>query len=127
MTGRSPGTRRATAHRTGIRAERLAAWFLMLKGYRIIARRYAAGGGEIDIVARRGRTVIFVEVKARGALDDARIAITAMKERRIVSAVRHWLTRNAWAMPLTLRCDAVFIGRRSFPRHVANAMTLYLD
>ncbi|MGV6872460.1 YraN family protein [Pseudochelatococcus sp. B33] len=119
--------RRVAAHHAGIRGERLAAWLLMVKGYRILARRYAAAGGEIDIVARRGRTVVFVEVKARGVLDDARIAITATKERRIVGAIRHWLARNAWAMPLTLRCDAVFIGRRSFPRHVANVMTLYLD
>lgn len=119
--------RQAGAHRAGVRAERLAAWLLMLKGYRILARRYAAAGGEIDIVARRGRTVVFVEVKARGALDDARIAITAAKEHRIGGAVRHWLARNEWAMAMTLRCDAVFIGRGSFPRHVAAVMALHLD
>lgn len=121
------GADKAASHRRGLLAERAAAWLLMLKGYRILARRYAAGGGEIDIVARRGGVVVFVEVKARGALDDARIAITAAKKRRITGTVRHWLARNAWAMGLTLRCDAVFLGRRSLPRHVADVMTLSLD
>ncbi|MFC0217711.1 putative endonuclease [Pseudochelatococcus lubricantis] len=122
-----PGLRRAATHDAGQRAESLAALLLMLKGYRILARRYRAAGGEIDIIARRGGTVAFVEVKARAALDDARVAITGGKERRIAGAARHWLTRNGWAMPLTLRCDAVFIGRRSLPRHVADVMTLCLD
>lgn len=119
--------RRTVSHDAGVRAEKLAAFLLMLKGYRILSRRYRAAGGEIDIIAQRANTIAFVEVKARGALDDARIAITANKERRIVGAVRHWLGRNPWAMPMTLRCDAVFIGRRSLPRHVPNVMTLYLD
>lgn len=127
MTRDPRGDGRPTSHDAGLKAERLAAWLLMAKGYSILARRYAAAGGEIDIVARRGRTVVFVEVKARGALDDARIAITAVKERRIGGAVRHWLARNGWAMSLTLRCDAVFIGRRRFPRHVPDVMTLSLD
>ncbi|MFT0892623.1 YraN family protein [Pseudochelatococcus sp. G4_1912] len=127
MRGPSRGVKRVAAHQRGLRAERLAGLILILKGYRIIARRYAAAGGEIDIIAQRGKTVIFVEVKARAALDDARIAITSTKERRIVGAIRHWLARNNWAMPMTLRCDAIFVGQRRFPQHVPNVMTLYLD
>ncbi|MGI6244385.1 MAG: YraN family protein [Pseudochelatococcus sp.] len=127
MTRRTADARRAATHDAGLQAERLAAFLLMLKGYRILSRRYRAGGGEIDIVAQRGNTVAFVEVKARAALDDARQAITADKQRRIVGAVRHWLARNAWAMPMTLRCDAVFVGRKGLPRHVRDVMTLYLD
>lgn len=127
MTAAPRNERRIAAYHAGIRAEWLAAALLLAKGYRILDRRYAAAGGEIDIVARRGSTVIFVEVKARGALDDARMAITATKERRITGTARHWLARNGWAMPLTLRCDAVFIGRRGFPRHVADVMTLSLE
>ena len=127
MRGPSRGIKQAAAYRRGLRAEWFAALILMLKGYHILARRYAAAGGEIDIIARRGRTIIFVEVKARAALDDARIAITPTKERRIISTVRHWLARNGWAMPMTLRCDAIFIGKRRLPQHVPNIITLYLD
>ena len=71
-----------TSYRAGLRAETIAALWLNLKFYRILSRRYRAQGGEVDIVALRGRTVVFVEVKARGALDDALIAITPEKHRR---------------------------------------------
>lgn len=127
MTDRPRDAKRFAAYRAGIRAEQWAMLLLMLKGYRILAMRYVAAGGEIDIVARRRRMVIFVEVKARYALDDARVAITPTKKRRIARAARHWLARNEWAMPLTLRCDAIFLGQRRFPEHVADVMTLSLD
>lgn len=118
---------KAVSYHEGLRAERWAALWLMLKGYRILNRRYRAMGGEIDIVARRGGMVVFVEVKSRERLDDARIAITSAKEHRINRAARHWLGRNGWAMPLTLRCDAVFMERAGWPRHVKDVMPLSLN
>ena len=54
------------AHRLGLRAEMLAAMLLRLKGYRILAQRLKTPAGEIDMVARRGRSLAIVEVKARG-------------------------------------------------------------
>jgi putative endonuclease len=51
------------ASRSGWRAEQIAVFALRLKGYRILAVRFSAKGGEIDIVARRGTTIAFVEVK----------------------------------------------------------------
>jgi len=98
----------------GASAEIIAAWLLRLKGYRILARRFRAGTGEIDLIAARGDVIAFVEVKARRRRDDAAIAITADKQRRIASAARIWLARHPGLANHTLRLDAVFIGELSW-------------
>ncbi len=114
-------SRRATASlATGAWAERAALVALALKGYRPLARRYGGKGGEIDLIAQRGRTIIFVEVKARASEADAASAITAEKIRLVNRRIRDWRARNPWAEGCTLRADAVFIGRGAWPRHVAN-------
>jgi len=105
------------ANRQGAVAERLAAFVLRLKGYRILACRYRIRGGEIDIVARRADTIAFVEVKVRPTLDEAREAIDEVKRWRISRAARTWLASNQWAAPLTWRGDAVFVAPWRFPRH----------
>lgn len=109
---------------------------MRLKGYTILARRFRAGAGEIDLIAARGDVIAFVEVKARRQMDDARAAITLDKQRRIASAARIWLARNPAAMTQTLRLDAIFIGALSWtalrngallaPRHEANIAPLLL-
>jgi putative endonuclease len=108
----------------GHRAEWIALLFLMAKGYRPLARRYAASGGEIDLIVMRGDTIAFVEVKARGVMDDALSAITATKRRRFSRAVRTWLSRHAWAEGKTWRADAVFIAPGRFPQHIVSAFEL---
>lgn len=124
---RTPRAQRSRADRRlalsrGARAEWIALLALMLRGWRPVARRYRAPGGEIDLVVRRGDVVAFVEVKARAHLDDAELAITAEKRRRIARAVNHWLVRNPWAQAgWSLRLDAVFVGRGRWPRHVEGA------
>jgi putative endonuclease len=115
--------RRATFLR-GHRAERIALLFLLFKGYRPLARRYAAAGGEIDLIVTRGDTVAFVEVKARGAMDDALGAITATKRRRFSRAARVWLARHQWAATKTWRADAVFVAPRRWPQHIEAAFEL---
>jgi len=128
MTEARPKSRaRRQAHVFGLRSEWVAAALLICKGYRLLARRFVVAGGEIDILARRGDVVAFVEVKARGSIDDAESAITATKRRRISRAARVWLTRNPWAMRATLRGDAVFLAPRSLPRHVTAAYMLEID
>ena len=119
--------RRRGAHRFGLKAESIAVLLLRLKGYSVIARRYAVSGGEIDLIARRGGSIAFVEVKARADLDDAATAISATKRRRIARAARVWLSRNPWAAGLTLRGDAVFVAPRRLPRHALSAYTLDID
>jgi putative endonuclease len=119
--------RRRGAHLYGIRAESIAAILLRLKGYSILARRYAVSGGEIDLIARRGDAIAFVEVKARGDLNLALEAISATKRRRIARAARVWLARNPWAAGLTLRGDAVFVAPGRLPRHAPAAYRLEID
>ena len=115
------------AHHFGLRAEWLAAAWLIAKGYRILARRFVVAGGEIDLVARRGQTIAFVEVKARGDLDAALEAIGATKRRRLSIAARVWVTHNPWAMAATLRGDAVLVAPMRLPRHIPAAFDLDFD
>lgn len=119
-----PARARRAAHAFGLRAENVAALYLTLKFYRILARRYRVQGGEIDIIARRGDSVVFVEVKARGEMDDALIAITPQKQRRFSRAAARWLAENPWAARYTLRADAVFVAPGEWPRHIVSAMEL---
>jgi putative endonuclease len=119
--------RRREAHIYGLRAESIAALLLRLKGYTILTRRFVVSGGEIDLVARRGGSIAFVEVKARAELEVAAIAISATKRRRIGRAARVWLMRNPWAAGLTLRGDAVFVARGRLPSHEPDAYRLEID
>jgi len=127
VTPARPAKARRRAHRFGLRAESVAALLLRLKGYHALDRRFAAAGGEIDLVVRRGTTIAFVEVKARDDLDVAAIAINEAKRRRIGRAARVWLARNPWAAALNLRGDAVFVAPGRLPRHLAAAYRLELD
>jgi putative endonuclease len=120
----SPLARCRRALKRGFRAETVALLFLMLKGYRPLARRYGGKGGEIDLIMRRGRAIAFVEVKARDALDMALEAIGPGKRRVFSRAAAHWLTRNPWAARCDLRADAVLIAPRRLPRHIVAVFEL---
>ncbi len=117
---------RLAANAFGRRAEWVATLMLLAKGYRVLERNYVVRGGEIDLVARRRDTVIFVEVKARPTLEEALTAISAAKHRRITRAARVWLARNPWAATFVLRGDAVFMAPGHWPRHITNAFELAL-
>src|ERR1700723_4797577 len=91
----APRPERVAAFRLGLTAESRAAMLLIAKGYRIAARRWKTPVGEIDIVARRRRDLVFVEVKARNHLDDAAEAVTERSKQRIVAAAEYWLARHA--------------------------------
>lgn len=107
--------RRALGH--GRRAEIIAALFLRLKGYRILARGFRIDGGEIDLVARRADTIAFVEVKLRPTLVEARLAIDAAKRRRMSRAAKVWLAAHPWAVAMNLRGDALALAPWHWPRH----------
>lgn len=107
---------RQAAYLYGLETEWLAAAFLRLKGYRIVAKRFSAAGGEIDLIAERAGTLVFVEVKARGTMEAARSAISPDKLRRIGRAARAYLGRRS-ALPATIRLDAVFLAPGRWPRH----------
>ncbi|MBF0327507.1 MAG: YraN family protein [Alphaproteobacteria bacterium] len=117
-----------TNHRRGTQAEDRAAWWLRLKGYSILARRYRAGrgsgGGEIDIVARRGAVIAFVEVKARSDADLAALAITPAQTRRIARGAEIFLAEHPELDGLTYRFDAILMAPGRLPRHIADAWRL---
>ncbi|HLJ44212.1 MAG TPA: YraN family protein [Candidatus Binataceae bacterium] len=112
---------RAKAFRTGLSAESRAAAFLIAKGYRILARRFRTPQGEIDIVARRRKTVAFVEVKARDTLDEAAYAVTPRQQARIITAAQAWLMAHPEHDGYDLRFDAMLIAPRRLPRHLVAA------
>jgi putative endonuclease len=116
-----PAPERQTAFKLGLSAETRAAALLIAKGFHIVARRFRCPAGEIDIVARRGTLLIFVEVKARAALDDAAWSVTDRQKRRIASAAAAWLAANPDDANCDMRFDAVLVAPRSLPRHIAAA------
>ena len=108
---------RQQAERRGRRAETLAALFLQLKGYRILGRRMRVRGGEVDLVARRGGTVAFVEVKARTTDIDADAAIAPPRLARVRAAAEQLWPRFA-ANAKGARIDAVLIRPGRLPLHL---------
>jgi putative endonuclease len=117
----SASPERLAAFKTGLSAESRAAAYLLAKGYRILARRYRAPHGEIDIVARRRNLVAFVEVKARASLDAAAYAVTPRQQARIIAAAQVWLAAHPEHADFDLRFDAMLIAPRSLPRHLPAA------
>ncbi|MBL8577937.1 MAG: YraN family protein [Mesorhizobium sp.] len=112
--------KRRKAYRRGHSSEWLAAAALMLKGYRIVARRYRTKLGEIDLIARRGNLVLIVEVKARKTLIEAMDAIARESERRIEGAADLWLAKQRDYAKLSLRFDMVAVLPWRWPVHVQN-------
>ncbi len=110
-----------TSYRTGLRGEVFARWFLRAKGYRVLARRFRCPAGEIDLIVRRGRTIAFVEVKARPEREQAAYAVTARQRRRIARAAAVWCAQNPPGPNGVLRFDVVLLARRSLPLHMRAA------
>ena len=112
---------RRDADRFGRFAEARCALGLRLKGYRILARRHRSRMGEIDIIARRGRTLAFVEVKARQSLAAAAESVTARQRRRIRDAAQLYLVGRPHLAALDLRFDVMLVERWRWPRHIMDA------
>lgn len=112
--------RRATRERAGRRGEALAAWYLRLTGWRILAQRVKTARGEVDLVARRGSVLCFVEVKWRddpAALDQA---IDAYRLRRVGHAADALYARYARSGDM-VRVDVLLLAPWRLPRRIANA------
>jgi putative endonuclease len=113
--------RRQAAFKLGVSAEGRAALLLAAKGYRELARRWKSPVGEIDLVVRRGKTIVFVEVKARPPLDDAAWAVLPRQQRRIVAAAEAWLAAHPEHAGYDLRFDAVLVAPGRLPQHLVAA------
>jgi putative endonuclease len=111
--------KREAAEKGGRRAEAIAAWWLRLKGWAILARRVRTPLGEVDLIARRGRTLAFVEVKARATSDQAALALDDYRLRRVAAAAEALAHRYARDGD-DLRIDAIFVVPGRFPRHLPN-------
>jgi putative endonuclease len=110
---------RNAAEKRGRGAETLACWYLRLKGWRILARRARVPGGEVDIVARRGRVLAFVEVKARATPHEAAYALDDWRLRRVVVAAERLAPRYMRDGD-DIRIDGLFIVPGHWPRHLPN-------
>lgn len=120
MTGLPPDQKRQKAEHRGRAAEAAAALMLRAKGYRILERRFKCRAGEIDIVAQRGETFVFVEVKARQTIEQAIESITPHQRKRIEAAAEAWL-RKATSQQFAVRFDVIAVAPRTLPSHMMDA------
>ena len=104
--------------RFGRRAERAASIYLALKGYRTLARRFRSPAGEIDLIARRGRLVVYVEVKARRS---GPAIVSERQRRRIRRAAEHFLKLRPELASCDQRFDVILIRRSGLPTHLKDA------
>ena len=112
--------KRAIAELRGRRGEGWASWWLRLQGWHLLDRRVKTPRGEIDLVARRGRTVAFVEVKWRAAGEGLDTALDEYRLRRVAAAaecVAHLYAGEGD----DIRIDVILLAPRALPRHIANA------
>lgn len=118
---KSKKTKRQRAHKRGLAAETWAAWYLRLTGWRILKRRYKTKAGEIDLIAKKRKTVAFVEVKARKTRDAALEAVTPASQKRIAKAAKIFVSQHPKAGFFTLRFDIVVVRPWVLPERIENA------
>ena len=119
-SGRARAARQA-AFRVGLSAESRAAAYLTGHGYAIAARRFKSRVGEVDLVARRGAELVFVEVKARNRLDDAALSVTPRQQKRIVAAAEAWLADHPDDGLRDIRFDVILVARNGRTQHITAA------
>ncbi|KIL97911.1 putative endonuclease [Paramagnetospirillum magnetotacticum MS-1] len=125
MNAYGPSASRQAAQRRGKAAERLAAFWLRLKGYVILAQGLksgrGSGAGEVDLVARRGDLVAFVEVKSRATMDQAIESLSPFQRQRIERSAAAFLARRPELSGCGMRFDMVLIAPWRLPRHIPDA------
>lgn len=110
-----------TNHQTGLRAEKMAAWFLRVKGYRILARRYKTPVGEIDLIAARGKTMVFIEVKSRTTMTRALESVRPQQAARIIRAAEYYMAVQR-QQNIALRFDVIAVHPPFRLRHLQNVI-----
>ena len=107
-----------STHAAGARVERLAAWHYRLRGYRTLATNARAGRYEIDLIVRRGATIVFCEVKMkdRDGFGDPAEMVDDEKQRRVRQAARAWLAAHPALAQLDVRFDVLAVSRRRVVR-----------
>ncbi|MBN8809561.1 MAG: YraN family protein [Sphingomonas sp.] len=120
MPGPRPSRDRRAAEAAGRRGERIAGWWLRLKGWRILNRRVRTPAGEVDLVARRGNLIAFVEVKARATEAELDWAIDERRLARVAAAAEVLMPRYAGPGD-DIRVDVILLAPGARPRHIENA------
>lgn len=115
---------RQQRERSGRRSEAVACLVLRLSGYRILARRWVSPRGEIDIIASRGRRLVFIEVKRRPSTrdGDAHAAISPRQRERIHRAGELWLARHPDYRAYEIGFDLMLIAPWRWPRHIRDGL-----
>jgi len=111
---------RQRAEASGRRGERVAGWWLRLRGWRILDRRVRTPAGEVDIVARRGTIIAFVEGKTRATAADLDVAIDQRRLTRVAAAAEYLMPRYAGSGD-DIRIDVILIAPGTRPRTIENA------
>lgn len=113
--------------------ERVAARWLEHQGYTVLARRWRSGHRDIDLIARRERTIAFVEVKTRAGVEfgDPVEAVHAQKQRSLVRSAREWMAKHDATSPVdegaSYRFDVIGVllrDQRAWVRHIEGAFVL---
>ena len=126
MTGENPKNDNKSV---GVRGEEIAVAYLRGERFTIIERNYRCKSGEVDIVARDGKTIVFVEVKARRNLSygPPQLAVTPFKQRQISKAALTWLAQHR-QHDVGARFDVIAIlmpeGAVPVIEHIRNAFEL---
>ncbi len=116
MSPNSP-KKRQIAEARGRRAETVAALYLRLKGYHILARRAKLFCGEIDLIARHSNTLVFIEVKYRHHQQTALTAVSEKSWRRISAAADVWAAGRKSLNNLNWRYDLISVAPGKLPHH----------
>lgn len=104
----------------GLLAESIARLWLRLKGYSVMASRYRNAYGEIDLIIRKRRKLIAVEIKYRHSYKAAAESITLRQRQRIERTLQVYLANLAW-QPEEIRFDAILLSTTQLPKHLKNA------
>ncbi|HMT40159.1 MAG TPA: YraN family protein [Sphingorhabdus sp.] len=111
--------RRELAEKRGRQGEAIAAWWLRLHGWRIVGQRLKTPRGEVDLIARRGKTIAFIEVKARVKQSDLATAIDGWRLRRVAAAAEQLLPRYGKGAE-NMRIDVILVAPWRWPHHLVN-------
>ena len=116
---------RTTNYKAGHFAEKIALVWLMMQGYWPIAMNFVVGrgtgAGEVDLIVKRGKTLVFVEVKKRPTEEKGRLAIGTKNQTRIQRTSQVFLARYPRYQKFNIRYDAVLISPKHWPKHLKNA------